>query len=163
MIGFDVNTTRLDELRQGIDRTNETSNQDLLSSKLLEFTSDPEKLTSADVFIVTVPTPIDNAKRPDLTPLEKASAVVGRALQNRHSKVTPVVIYESTVYPGATEEVCVPILERESGLKFNHDFVCGYSPEGLAGDKLHKLSSITKVTGGSTQLCSNGLIICMVQ
>ena len=97
VIGFDVNTTRLDELRQGIDRTNETSNQDLLSSKLLEFTSDPEKLTSADVFIVTVPTPIDNAKRPDLTPLEKASAVVGRALQNRHSKVTPVVIQKHCI------------------------------------------------------------------
>ena len=103
------------------------------------------------MFVVTVPTPIDSAKRPDLTPLEKASATVGRALKQRRSASTPVVIYESTVYPGATEEVCVPILERESDLPFNWSFVCGYSPERInPGDNEHKLTTITKVTSGST-------------
>jgi UDP-N-acetyl-D-glucosamine/UDP-N-acetyl-D-galactosamine dehydrogenase len=118
VIGFDINGQRLDELRQGIDRTHETSPEELQSAALL---------AEADVFVVTVPTPIDSAKRPDLTPLEKASATVGRALRlraerqrsNSHAPTTPVVIYESTVYPGATEEVCVPILVRESGLRFN--------------------------------------------
>ncbi len=151
VIGFDINGQRLEELRQGIDRTNETSAKELLSAQLLEFTSDSADLVEADVFVVTVPTPIDSAKRPDLTPLEKASATVGRALKQRCSASTPVVIYESTVYPGATEEVCVPILERESGLAFNEGFVCGYSPERInPGDNEHKLTTITKVTSGST-------------
>jgi len=159
VVGFDINGQRLEELRQGIDRTNETSREELQAAALLEFTSDPALLADADVFVVTVPTPIDSAKRPDLTPLEKASATVGRALKVRAERqrgsgldpTTPVVIYESTVYPGATEEVCVPILERESGLRFNAGFCCGYSPERInPGDTEHKLTTITKVTSGST-------------
>jgi UDP-N-acetyl-D-galactosamine dehydrogenase len=159
VIGFDINGERLQELRQGIDRTNETSREVLEAATLLAFTSDPALLAEADAFVVTVPTPIDTAKRPDLTPLEKASATVGRAIQlraewqraNGHACTAPVVIYESTVYPGATEEVCVPILERESGLRFNEGFFCGYSPERInPGDTDHKLATITKVTSGST-------------
>ena len=151
VIGFDINRLRLDELCQGIDRTNEISREELQEACYLEFTSDPEKLADADVFVVTVPTPIDSAKRPDLMPLEKASAAVGQALKQRCSAGTPIVIYESTVYPGATEEVCVPILEGESGLVFNQDFVCGYSPERInPGDTEHKLTTITKVTSGSS-------------
>ena len=151
VIGFDINNQRLDELRQGIDRTNETSAEELRAAQLLEYTSESAQLAEADVFVVTVPTPIDSAKRPDLTPLEQASATVGRALKQRRSASTPVVIYESTVYPGATEEVCVPILERESGLAFNGGFYCGYSPERInPGDSEHKLTTITKVTSGST-------------
>ena len=154
VIGFDINTQRLDELRAGHDGTNETSAAELQAAQLLEFTNDPALLAEADVFVVTVPTPIDSAKRPDLTPLEKASATVGKALKARAAQgasTRPVVIYESTVYPGATEEVCVPILERESGLRFNEGFVCGYSPERInPGDSEHKLTTITKVTSGST-------------
>ena len=154
VIGFDVNQQRLSELRAGHDRTNETSAAELQADSGLEFTADAEQLAAADVFIVTVPTPIDSAKRPDLTPLEKASTTVGRPLQSRAAQGAsslPVVIYESTVYPGVTEEVCVPILERESGLVFNQGFVCGYSPERInPGDTEHKLTTITKVTSGST-------------
>ena len=154
VIGFDINAQRLSELRAGHDRTNETSAAELQATQLLEFTNDPALLTEADVFVVTVPTPIDSAKRPDLTPLEKASATVGQALKARAAQgasTKPVVIYESTVYPGATEEVCVPILERESGQRFNEGFVCGYSPERInPGDNERKLTTITKVTSGST-------------
>ncbi len=154
VIGFDINQQRLSELCAGHDRTNETSHDELIAAKLLQFTNDPLKLAEADVFVVTVPTPIDSAKRPDLTPLEKASATVGRAIRargNQGGKSAPVVIYESTVYPGATEEVCVPIMERESGFVFNEGFFCGYSPERInPGDNEHKLTTITKVTSGST-------------
>ena len=159
VIGFDINQQRLSELAAGVDRTNEISAAELKAAELLAFTSDVAQLAQADVFVVTVPTPIDSAKRPDLTPLEKASATVGTALKARaqrfaasaESITTPIVIYESTVYPGATEEVCVPILERESGLKFNEGFCCGYSPERInPGDTEHKLSTIIKVTSGST-------------
>jgi UDP-N-acetyl-D-galactosamine dehydrogenase len=154
VIGFDINSQRLEELRAGHDRTNETSAEELQAAELLEFTSDSADLAQADVFVVTVPTPIDSAKRPDLTPLEKASAAVGRALQARAAQGAmslPLVIYESTVYPGATEEVCVPILEKQSGLSFNDGFCCGYSPERInPGDTEHKLTTITKVTSGST-------------
>ena len=154
VIGFDINETRLAELRQGIDRTNETNPDELRAATLLEVTSDPALLAAADVVVVTVPTPIDSAKRPNLTPLEKASATVGQALKIRAAagaKTLPLVIYESTVYPGVTEEVCVPILERTSGLQFNQDFACGYSPERInPGDQEHRLSTITKVTSGST-------------
>lgn len=153
VIGFDVNTQRLDELRQGVDRTNETSTTELQAAVLLEVTSNPIALAAADVFVITVPTPIDSAKRPDLMPLEKASATVGHALKARAAQgasTTPLVIYESTVYPGATEEVCVPILECTSGLGFNQDFCCGYSPERInPGDSEHKLTTIIKVTSGS--------------
>ena len=159
VIGFDINRQRLEELQQGIDRTKETSVEELQAAKHLEFSSDSAQLADVDVFVVTVPTPIDSAKRPDLMPLEKASAVVGLALKARAvrgTSSTPVVIYESTVYPGATEEVCVPILERESGLRFNAaepgaGFYCGYSPERInPGDQEHGLTTITKVTSGST-------------
>jgi UDP-N-acetyl-D-galactosamine dehydrogenase len=159
VIGFDINGTRLDELRAGHDRTHETGPEELQAATLLEFTDDQAALAAADVFVVTVPTPIDSAKHPDLTPLEKASASVGQALKlraarqrgNGHATTTPLVIFESTVYPGATEEVCVPILESESGLRFNQGFACGYSPERInPGDTEHKLTTITKVTSGST-------------
>ena len=159
VIGFDINALRLEELQQGIDRTKETSDAELKAAELLEFTSEPEQLAQAEVFVVTVPTPIDRAKRPDLTLLQKASATVGAALQARAQRLatraepitTPIVIYESTVYPGATEEVCVPILEQESGLRFNEGFGCGYSPERInPGDSEHRLTTITKVTSGST-------------
>jgi len=159
VIGFDINSQRLAELRAGHDRTNETTAEALKAAKLLVFTADPAALAEADVYIVTVPTPIDSGKRPDLTPLEKASATVGRALKARcyrqrqsgQPATLPLVIFESTVYPGATEEVCVPILEQESGLAYNVDFFCGYSPERInPGDTEHKLTTITKVTSGST-------------
>ena len=159
VIGFDVNRQRLEELRQGVDRTNETTVEELKAAELLELTCDPVHLAEADVFVVTVPTPIDGAKRPDLTPLEKSSATVGRALKERRSAITPMVIYESTVYPGATEEVCVPILERESGLVFNEGFCCGYSPERInPGDNDHKLKTIIKVTSGSTEALLGSMI-----
>lgn len=154
VLGFDINSQRLEELRAGHDRTNETTAEELKAAELLEFTSETSDVAQADVFVVTVPTPIDRAKRPDLTPLEKASSAVGRALHARAAqgaKTLPLVIYESTVYPGATEEVCVPILEEVSGLRFNEGFYCGYSPERInPGDTEHKLTTITKVTSGST-------------
>ena len=159
VIGFDINQQRLSELAAGVDRTNEISAAELQAAELLAFTSDVAQLAQADVFLVTVPTPIDSAKRPDLTPLEKASATVGSALKARAQRfaasaepvTTPLVIYESTVYPGATEEVCVPILEQISGLTFDEGFCCGYSPERInPGDTEHKLTTITKVTSGST-------------
>ena len=162
VIGFDINQQRLQELRAGEDRTLETSKEALQAAELLEFTADVEALAEADVFVVTVPTPISKDKRPDLTPLEKASATVGQALKLRAQRFgaahgsLPVVIYESTVYPGATEEVCVPVLERQSGLAYNQasplqGFVCGYSPERInPGDTEHKLTTIVKVTSGST-------------
>ncbi len=163
VIGFDINQQRLNELQQGIERTQEISKEELKAATLLEFTSDIEILAEADVFVISVPTPIDKAKRPYLTPLENATTTVAKALKKRASRqkkeasaTTSVVIYESTVYPGATEEVCIPIIERESGLKFNNlekgaGFVCGYSPERInPGDVEHKLSNITKVTSGST-------------
>lgn len=151
VIGFDINSERLEELRQGNDRTNEISSEELQEAQNLEFTRDASHLSRADVFVVTVPTPIDSAKRPDFTPLEMASTTVGNALKYRSSTTTPLVIYESTVYPGATEEVCVPILERTSGLVYNEGFFCGYSPERInPGDNEHKIATIIKVTSGSS-------------
>lgn len=146
VIGFDVNADRVANLLAGQDHTLECDAEQLQAAHHVHFSCDPADLKRAGIFIVTVPTPVDLANRPDLTPLVKASESVGRAL-----KAGDVVIYESTVYPGATEEVCVPILERASGLKFNHDFYCGYSPERInPGDKEHRLPSIMKVTSGST-------------
>jgi UDP-N-acetyl-D-galactosamine dehydrogenase len=146
VVGFDINVSRIAALREGRDDTLETTADELAAATLLRFSHDSADLAQARVFIVTVPTPIDQHKRPDLTPLMKASETVGRAL-----KRGDVVIYESTVYPGCTEEDCVPILERVSGLTFNHDFFCGYSPERInPGDKEHRLPSIRKVTSGST-------------
>jgi UDP-N-acetyl-D-glucosamine/UDP-N-acetyl-D-galactosamine dehydrogenase len=146
VIGFDINEGRVAELLAGHDSTMEVDETELATAKHLQFTSDAKELERATVFIVTVPTPIDRYKRPDLTPLVKASETVGRAL-----KRGDIVIYESTVYPGCTEEDCVPILERVSGLVYNTDFYCGYSPERInPGDKEHRLPTIRKVTSGST-------------
>ena len=144
--GFDINPVRIRELRQGRDSTLEASPEDLASAKKLKFTANAGKLSGAGVFIVTVPTPIDRYKRPDLTPLVDASRTIGKILQKGG-----IVIYESTVYPGCTEEICVPILERMSGLRFNRDFFCGYSPERInPGDAEHRLPTIRKITSGST-------------
>ncbi|MFQ3214508.1 MAG: UDP-N-acetyl-D-galactosamine dehydrogenase [Marivirga sp.] len=146
VIGFDINKNRIAELAVGKDRTLELNSEELETAVQLEFSSDINKLKEASIFIVTVPTPVNEYKQPDLTPLIKASETVGSVL-----KKGDIVIYESTVYPGCTEEDCVPILERVSGLKFNQDFYCGYSPERInPGDKEHRLPTIKKVTSGST-------------
>ena len=145
-VGFDVKEGRLARLREGCDDTLETSAEDLQAAKRLVFSSDKELLRSCDVFIVTVPTPVDKYNRPDLTPLLKASETVGGAI-----RPGGVAVFESTVYPGCTEEECVPVIERVSGLKFNRDFFCGYSPERInPGDKSHALTKILKITSGST-------------
>ena len=146
VIGFDINLRRIDELKAGKDFTLETTQEELVAAKHLSYTTNLEDLQSCNCYIVTVPTPIDEHKRPDLSPLIKASETVGKTL-----KKGDVVIYESTVYPGCTEEDCVPVLEKSSGLKFNKDFFCGYSPERInPGDKEHRLTTIKKVTSGST-------------
>jgi UDP-N-acetyl-D-galactosamine dehydrogenase len=146
VVGFDVNQRRVKELRAGHDATLEVENDLLVQARGLEFTTDPKRLESCNVYIVTVPTPIDEHKRPDLTPLVKASETIGKALKHGD-----IVIYESTVYPGATEEECVPVLEKHSGLIFNVDFFAGYSPERInPGDKEHRVTIIKKVTSGST-------------
>ncbi len=146
VIGFDINTRRIDALKAGHDHTLEVSDAELAEAAQLRYTADHAELGQANVFIVTVPTPIDEYKQPDLTPLVKASETIGAVL-----KRGDIVIYESTVYPGATEEDCVPVLERVSGLKFNVDFYAGYSPERInPGDKDHRVSTIKKVTSGST-------------
>jgi UDP-N-acetyl-D-galactosamine dehydrogenase len=145
VIGFDINPQRIAQLQAGQDNTCECSAQELQQASHLRYSHQPKELEAAQIFIVTVPTPVDAANRPDMTPLVKASETVGRVL-----KVGDIVIYESTVYPGATEEVCVPVLEKFSGLKFNQDFFCGYSPERInPGDKQHRLPTIQKVTSGS--------------
>ena len=146
VIGFDINRSRVNDLKNGIDATLETTVQELKDAIHLSYTTNLEDVKDCEIYIVTVPTPIDKHKRPDLTPLEKSSESVGKIL-----KVGDIVIYESTVYPGATEEVCVPILEEQSGLIFNKDFYCGYSPERInPGDKEHRVTTIKKVTAGST-------------
>lgn len=145
-LGFDINSIRIKSLASGHDTTLEVSTEELQQAKLLSYTSNIEALKNCNIFIITVPTPIDEYKRPNLTPLVKASETVGQAL-----KQGDIVIYESTVYPGATEDDCVPVLERVSGLSFNQDFFVGYSPERInPGDKAHRLASIRKVTSGST-------------
>ena len=145
-LGLDINVQRIEELKAGFDRSREVSGEELKTAQRLNYTADPGDLERCDVYIVTVPTPIDEYKRPDLTPLVKSSETVGRILAKGD-----IVIYESTVYPGATEEVCVPILEAQSGLVFNRDFYCGYSPERInPGDKEHRVINIKKVTSGST-------------
>ena len=144
--GFDINGPRIAALISGHDSTLEVDEAELKQAMQLNYTTDIERLKSCNIYIVTVPTPIDSHKRPDLTPLEKASETVGKVMSKGD-----IVIYESTVYPGATEEVCVPILERHSGLTFNKDFYCGYSPERInPGDKEHRVTTIKKVTSGST-------------
>ena len=146
-IGFDIKKSRIDELLTGNDLTLEVSPHELSEVKNLNYTSDIKDIKGCNIFIVTVPTPIDDHKKPDLSPLINASEAIGKLL-----KKADIVIYESTVYPGATEEVCVPLLEQNSGLSFNQDFFCGYSPERInPGDKNHRISSIKKITSGSTQ------------
>jgi UDP-N-acetyl-D-galactosamine dehydrogenase len=146
VVGFDVNASRIEALQAGHDATLEVSDAELADAKGLRYSANADDLKAATIFIVTVPTPIDASKRPDLTPLIRASETVGAALKHGD-----IVIYESTVYPGATEEDCVPVLERVSGLMFNKDFFCGYSPERInPGDKEHRLTTIKKVTAGST-------------
>ena len=146
VIGFDINQARVAELQGGKDHTLECSPEQLKAAEHLRFSSQLDDLRDCGIFIVTVPTPVDDAHRPDLTPLVKASQTVGSVL-----KKGDVVIYESTVFPGATEEVCVPELEKASGLKFNQDFFCGYSPERInPGDKVNTLTTIKKITSGST-------------
>lgn len=146
VVGFDINETRIEELKSGRDVTLETTQKELNDARFVHFSADPDHLRSANCFIVTVPTPIDVHKRPDLKPLIEASEIIGGAL-----KKGDIVIYESTVYPGATEDDCVPVLESCSGLKFNKDFFCGYSPERInPGDKEHRLDNVIKVVAGST-------------
>jgi UDP-N-acetyl-D-galactosamine dehydrogenase len=145
VIGFDVNQLRIEELKSGNDHTLEVSPAELKEAKLLLYTGNLEELRKAEIFIISVPTPVDKYKIPDLTPLLKASETVGKVL-----KKGDVVVYESTVYPGCTEEDCVPVLEKHSGLKYNVDFFCGYSPERInPGDKEHRVSSIKKIVSGS--------------
>ena len=151
-IGFDINLERISELIKGHDKTGELTKEQILESRFLSFTSNLSKNENTiseenrNVFIVTVPTPIDAFKKPDLSPLLSASKMVGTMLKKKD-----VVIYESTVYPGCTEDDCVPILEKYSGLKFNQDFFCGYSPERInPGDKINTLTKILKITSGST-------------
>jgi UDP-N-acetyl-D-glucosamine/UDP-N-acetyl-D-galactosamine dehydrogenase len=146
VIGFDVNPKRVTELQSGHDHTLEVAHNELRRAEQLRYACDAASLAECDIFIVTVPTPIDKANRPDLAPLVKASETVGKAL-----KKGDIVVYESTVYPGCTEEVCVPVLEKMSGLKYNLDFFCGYSPERInPGDKVNTLTKIRKITSGST-------------
>lgn len=145
-VGFDINQHRIQELRAGRDHTLEVSEEELAEAKLLTYSADLHDIADCSVYIVTVPTPINEHKQPDLTPLQKASDLLGKVI-----KSGDIVIYESTVYPGATEEVCVPILEKVSGLTFNRDFYVGYSPERInPGDKQHRVTNILKVTSGST-------------
>lgn len=146
-IGFDINSPRIDELKNGIDSTLEVEKELLIEANNLTYSSDVNDLKQCDVYIVTVPTPVDKHKTPDLTPLVKASEMLGAVISKND-----VVIYESTVYPGATEETCIPEIERLSGLKFNTDFFAGYSPERInPGDKEHRVTTILKVTSGSTE------------
>ena len=146
VIGFDIKQERIDELKSGHDSTNEVTPEELGAAGHLTFSNQIQDLNICNCYIVTVPTPIDEYKRPDLAPLISASEIVGKAL-----KKGDLVVYESTVYPGATEEDCVPVLEKFSGLKFNQDFYCGYSPERInPGDKEHRLTKIKKITSGST-------------
>lgn len=145
-LGFDINISRIGELKTGLDSTLEVDRTNMNRAVHLEFSSDVDSLRACSIFIITVPTPIDDVNRPDLTPIIKASETVGESL-----KIGDIVIYESTVFPGCTEEVCVPILEKLSGLTYNKDFFCGYSPERInPGDKVNTLTKITKITSGST-------------
>ena len=146
VVGFDLNNKRIEELQQGVDKTLESNLNEIKSSTYLKFSNKIEDISDCNVYIITVPTPINNFKSPDLTPLLFATSMIGK-----HIKKGDIIIYESTVYPGCTEEDCVPILEKESRLKFNSDFYCGYSPERInPGDKVNTLTKIIKVTSGST-------------
>lgn len=149
--GFDIQASRIDELKRGLDSTLEISAEEFTQAQQLTFTSHGPDLESCDIYIVTVPTPIDSSKQPNLRPLEKASALIGSVIAKGN-----IAIFESTVFPGCTEEVCVPLIEQESGLQCNQDFFAGYSPERInPGDKQHRLPNITKVTSGSTPEAAN--------
>ena len=162
LIGFDINKNRIEELKKNNDITNEVSQAELINSQNIIFTSDLEDLIETEVYIVTVPTPIDKAKKPNLRPLMNACSDIGyllkkrsESLSSRETNTKPIIIFESTVYPGATEEVCVPIIATKSGLEFDSDFHVGYSPERInPGDKKHRLSDIIKITSGSTKDCA---------
>ena len=155
-IGFDIDQTRIDELKKGVDRTNEKSSNEIRESSDLIFTNEESKVKDSNIYIITVPTPVDEFKKPNLKPLLNATSLVGVYL-----KKNDIVIYESTVYPGCTEEDCVPILEKISNLTYNKDFFCGYSPERInPGDKKHTVDKILKVTSGST--IKTGIIIGIV-
>ena len=150
-LGFDIDSKRIKDLNQGIDLTNEKTKNEINAAKFLSFSSNKDLLFDCNCFIVTVPTPINKSKLPNLEPLKNATTMIGNFL-----KKGDIVIYESTVYPGCTEEFCVPILEKESQLKFNEDFFCGYSPERInPGDKTHKITAIKKVTSGSNENIAN--------
>ena len=160
IIGFDISEKRILELQNSNDITLEISTKELqLAKRNIEFTSNIDLLNEADIFIVTVPTPIDDFKNPNLSPLRNASEFIGKAIKNKlkYSKINkeyinPIIIYESTVFPGATEEICVPIIEKASNLKYNNDFFCGYSPERInPGDKKNSINDITKITSGSNE------------
>ena len=145
-LGFDINQSRITELKNGTDSTLEVSDSELAETTNLTFSNNVDDLKNADIYIVTVPTPIDQHKQPDLTPLIKASEMLGTVVSKGD-----IIIYESTVYPGATEERCIPVVERVSNLTFNQDFFAGYSPERInPGDKEHRVTNILKVTSGST-------------
>jgi UDP-N-acetyl-D-galactosamine dehydrogenase len=153
VIGFDIKKSRIKELQSGKDSTLEIDSEGFNSANQLKFTTDPKLLSECGILIVTVPTPVDKANRPNMLPLLSACEIVGSVM-----KKGSIVIFESTVYPGATEDVCVPLLEKSSGLKFNQDFFCGYSPERInPGDKLHRLTSIKKITSGSTPAIANSV------
>ncbi|RKQ40368.1 nucleotide sugar dehydrogenase, partial [Enterobacter sp. R1(2018)] len=146
-MGFDINVSRIDELKNGIDITKECSSDELKQASLLNYTSELIKISDADIYIVTVPTPVDKHFKPDLSPLIKASQMLGKVVKQGN-----IIIYESTVYPGATEDDCIPEIEKVSGLKYNVDFYAGYSPERInPGDKINRLTTIKKVTSGSTK------------
>ena len=146
VVGFDINNDRVNALQSGFDSTLETTSEELAEAIYLRYTNQVKDIQDCEIYIITVPTPIDELKKPDLTYLEKSSEMIGTIL-----KKGDIIIYESTVYPGATEEICVPILEKKSGLRFNKDFYCGYSPERInPGDKEHRLTNIKKITSGST-------------
>ena len=158
IFAFDINQTRINQLKNGIDNTNEFSSRELIEANNIHFTSNIDDIISADIFIITVPTPIDKFNKPDLTLIKKASRdvafIIKKKFNDFEKKIIkyPIIIYESTVYPGATEEVCIPLIEKYSNLKINKDFFCGYSPERInPGDKSKKLSSIVKLTSGSTE------------
>ena len=153
VIGFDINDNRISDLKNNFDYTEQFSQDELKKLNNIKFTSDENFLIDADVFIITVPTPIDKFNIPDLKALKEASILVGKSLSRRNSKSKPVIIYESTVFPGATEEICIPLLAKFSNLRLNKDFFCGYSPERInPGDQNHTLTNIVKVTSGSNEL-----------
>ena len=147
LIGFDISSERINNLSVGLDSTNECTSEMIDSAKYLIFTDDDNALLDVDIYIITVPTPIDDSNRPNLDPIKEASKLVGSRISKGN-----IIIYESTVYPGATEEVCIPILEQQSDLIFDKDFGCGYSPERInPGDKVHTLEKITKIVSGSSK------------